>query len=284
MPYSHLKNNDDVSKKRRSGGATFRRQRTKGDARVGCRPRGVAALSPVSPAAPELPSAKAYCKWGISVKGLKHVQNQISSSASNDSDDASVIGRTTTDICHKVVKPMTVPEGWTLNVELDTETKRWTSTYKNTATGVEQRNAPNRTCSLCELLSAETTSGKKNVLVGKPSVFLSHAWASSFSQLVDILEYFCCSSGNVDAEETFFWIDIFSVDQHRAQQMPSEWWDSTFKEAVGNIGHTVPANCTQRWPAAHGLLSVQLRTPAPCLVICMTHRSIAARVMILWCS
>eukprot|EP01051_Picozoa_sp_SAG22_P023058 SAG22_NODE_5784_length_953_cov_1.014052_2_plen_95_part_00 len=39
--------------------------------------------------------------------------------------------------------------------------------------------------------------------------------------------------------EHFFWFDCFAIDEHAAQNFTPEWWDTTFKEAIGKIGHTV---------------------------------------------
>ena len=39
--------------------------------------------------------------------------------------------------------------------------------------------------------------------------------------------------------EAFFWFDCFALDQHAQSSQGAEWWRTTFKRAIGDIGHTV---------------------------------------------
>jgi hypothetical protein len=91
-------------------------------------------------------------------------------------------------------------------------------------------------------------------LTGRPTAFLSHAWKYSFGNLVEALEAF--QAAQPEGEPAiFFWIDVCSIDQHKVGGWPQEWWTTTFKEAIGLIGHTVmmlspwdsPVPLTRSW-------------------------------------
>lgn len=71
---------------------------------------------------------------------------------------------------------------------------------------------------------------------GKPyvapaTVFISHAWKYKIAEPLDVmLEH---GEKNPDA---YFWFDLFTNNQHRASQLPQEWWKTTFRTAIGDIG------------------------------------------------
>ena len=82
------------------------------------------------------------------------------------------------------------------------------------------------------------------MVVGKPTIFFSHAWRFPFRNVVAALRSFVDFQLNDTADgesqdEVFFWFDCFSIDEHATQALPQEWWATTFKEAIGLIGHTV---------------------------------------------
>jgi len=56
---------------------------------------------------------------------------------------------------------------------------------------------------------------------------------------VDALERFFENSTDLDKDNTYLWFDLFVNDQWAALDKPFEWWATTFKEAVEEIGHTV---------------------------------------------
>mmetsp|Transcript_27418 Transcript_27418/g.71983 ORF Transcript_27418/g.71983 Transcript_27418/m.71983 type:complete len:772 (-) Transcript_27418:76-2391(-) len=86
-------------------------------------------------------------------------------------------------------------------------------------------------CSYAEML-LRTGRGPGNV--GKPTVFLSHAWRYSFVATVDaLIERFG------DALDVRVWNDIFVENQNKATNKPQDYFFTAFREAIGTIGHTV---------------------------------------------
>jgi len=74
---------------------------------------------------------------------------------------------------------------------------------------------------------------KKLGVGGKATVFICHAWALEFIETVNSLEnYF------KDTPDVFIWIDLFSNNQHKPD-MPFEWFATTLKSAIQEIGRTV---------------------------------------------
>jgi tetratricopeptide (TPR) repeat protein len=160
---------------------------------------------------------------------------------------------TTANVCHTRVKALTTPASWEHRPTLTTEggRQRYTHEYIEAATGRAQPGAPDGTASLCELLAADPATA---ALVGRPTVFLSHAWKYAFGDLVAALEAFQAARP-AGEPELVFWIDIFSIDQHKTGSWPLEWWSTTFKEAIRLIGHMVmvmapwdaPVPLTRAW-------------------------------------
>ena len=112
-----------------------------------------------------------------------------------------------------VIKPMTVPSGWKRESFLVNEEARWYSgSYVNEATGVRQHDPPLGTQSFCEMLSEDEVTKQ---FVGRPTVFVSHAWGSSFLELLDALISFE-GFANKDGAETFFWIGPHCIGCLRA--------------------------------------------------------------------
>eukprot|EP01043_Picozoa_sp_COSAG02_P084471 COSAG02_NODE_22301_length_757_cov_0.796353_1_plen_129_part_10 len=72
-------------------------------------------------AASKLPSAAEYCRFGISVEGLELVLGRHAAAITDDT--------TTSDVCHSLIKPKTVPTGWSDDATLIDAQKRW---YKHT--------------------------------------------------------------------------------------------------------------------------------------------------------
>ena len=60
--------------------------------------------------------------------------------------------------------------------------------------------------------------------MGKPNVFLSHAWSYRFVDVVNALDSFPHKG-----QQLFFWFDCFSIDEHATQAMPQDWWSTAFK-------------------------------------------------------
>jgi hypothetical protein len=172
--------------------------------------------------------AEVYCQYGISLAGLEalHASHTKQVNATT----------TTSDLCHTIIKPATVPAGWVDEVTLIDPEKRWFGhSYRESATGQTQQHSPPGTMSYCELLLADTATAHH---VGRPTVFLSHAWLYLFLNVLSALRAFVASLP-AGSPEVFFWFDCCSIDEHATQALPQEFWSSTFKEAIRIMGHTV---------------------------------------------
>ena len=77
-------------------------------------------------------------------------------------------------------------------------------------------------------------------VMGEATVFVSHAWSQNFLHLVEAVSSYVKEKKNDPTHEKFkdyFWIDIFSVNQHAAEQNPDpQHWADTFGAAVREIG------------------------------------------------
>ena len=191
------------------------------------------------------PSAAEYCRYGISARGLGWMLR------TKFRDCPISVGNVcTSDICHAFLKPETVPAGWRclpkvtsdsdLSLSEDGEVRRkYIQEYIEEATGRRQNGLPPAgTRCYCELLAEG--GGAAAEFVGRPTVFLSHAWRFRFADVVAAAEAFAAKKAAAgETEEVFFWFDIFSIDQHKAGNWPVEWWFTTFKEAIRMIGQTV---------------------------------------------
>ena len=87
--------------------------------------------------------------------------------------------------------------------------------------------------SYARMVRAEGETG-----VGEANVFASHAWTFVFEELVESLRFFETQQIAAGEEPSLFWLDIFVVDENAAHTYPSEWWQTSFTQAVGTIGHT----------------------------------------------
>lgn len=107
-------------------------------------------------------------------------------------------GLTTTDVCMKIVSPLTLE----------------------------------RRCSYIEL---QKYLGNHH-LIGKPAMFVSHAWRYEFVRVVEALEAHVQAD---DDQDPFVWFDLCGNSQHDTSDRPMEWWKTTFLEAIRDIGRTV---------------------------------------------
>ena len=82
-------------------------------------------------------------------------------------------------------------------------------------------------------------------MVGRPTVFASHAWRYRFSSFVAAVEV---AMGELKRERAaaglpprteYIWNDIFVEDQNSAAAKPDDYWFNGFKTAVETIGRTV---------------------------------------------
>jgi len=102
--------------------------------------------------------------------------------------------------------------------------------------------------SYCDQLLSTGTEGN---IVGRATVFISHAWKYLFNNVVDALTIHFAS-----APDTVLWFDLFSNNQHGLDEPPPfEWWCETFMGAIRDIGHVVmimepwenPVPLTRAW-------------------------------------
>jgi hypothetical protein len=176
---------------------------------------------------PGPPTAAEYCRYGISAAGLRHFFSAHGHTSA---------GHTTSDICHSVIKPLTVPAGWECLPTLTDAARRWYShVYRERATGRTQAMPPEGTRSMCEVMAADAVAAS---FVGKPNVFVSHAWLYDFKNVLVALESFAAACG--DDEERFFWFDTFSINEHVTQELPQAWWGTTFRCACKHAMRPCP--------------------------------------------
>ncbi len=70
----------------------------------------------------------------------------------------------------------------------------------------------------------------------RANVFISHAWQYKFIDVVDALfEHFPLQ----ERDSMIVWFDVFCVNQHDLSSKEFDWWNDTFKAAIGQIGYTV---------------------------------------------
>jgi len=138
-------------------------------------------------------------------------------------------GATTSELCQKHIKPLTVAPGWVDEPQLielddqgnDVSAKEWYkhvySRQSSSSEGgggggatIRQGEAPPGTRSICRLLAADAATAR---FVGKPTHFLSHAWLYRILDVAGALESFVSSLPAGSRERTFFWFDCFSLDQ-----------------------------------------------------------------------
>ena len=111
------------------------------------------------------------------------------------------------------------------------------------------------TTEVCPFVKAATLASQRSFVedraaeggacVGDATAFVSHAWAYLFLDVVAAMEAWEAkraapsAGGGGGGGPTFFWFDVFSNPQHGAIARPFEWWQTTFKDNVRRIGHTL---------------------------------------------
>jgi tetratricopeptide (TPR) repeat protein len=125
-------------------------------------------------------------------------------------------GKSTADVCNKIVVPMTI------------QTKQ----------------------SLCIQLQNDNSNR-----VGKPTWFISHAWQYAFLDVVEAITLCFKNIYGENKDEVVIWFDLFSNSQHDTTLKPFEWWESTFLTTIKNIGNVMmillpwdnPITLTRAW-------------------------------------
>ena len=152
----------------------------------------------------------------------------------------------TTDVRHTILKPMTVPEGWTDIVIVTDAEKGWYDHkyHQNSPPDILQDNSPPGTFSYADILLKDP---ELKHLVGHPTIFFSHPRHDEFRKVIK-------SIAQLGADE-FIWFDCAVLDEHATQSFTQDWWGTTFKDAIKVIGHTVmrmspwhnPITLTRAW-------------------------------------
>ncbi|EGD72961.1 mbre TPR repeat protein [Salpingoeca rosetta] len=94
--------------------------------------------------------------------------------------------------------------------------------------------------------------------VNKATVFVSHAWRYKIADVLNVLLEFADEQARKDAAQpVFFWFDLFMNNQNAnvTANLPQEWWSTTFKQSIANIGHVLlvlmpwrdPVPLTRAW-------------------------------------
>eukprot|EP00808_Paulinella_micropora_P032047 g41811.t1 len=73
--------------------------------------------------------------------------------------------------------------------------------------------------------------------VGPPTYVLSHVWSYKLADVVKAILKFC-EDEMLELEETFFWFDIFSTNQHHTGPH-QEGWLEAYENLVGEVGQTL---------------------------------------------
>ena len=118
------------------------------------------------------------------------------------------------------------------NDDFDNNDKYIRDTFMTTKDAMEEITKYDTTTiqlSYLELL-ASSNDIKQQQNVGKATRFISHAWKYKFEDIVQSL------SERVDPKNDYIWFDICTVNQHVWKNID---FQTTFKDAVGDIGHTM---------------------------------------------
>eukprot|EP01047_Picozoa_sp_COSAG01_P022841 COSAG01_NODE_1371_length_10547_cov_22.320827_5_plen_1287_part_00 len=136
-------------------------------------------------------------------------------------------GLSTDEVCGQIIKPETQAAVWPPDV-VERSYARMTQQQQQ-----QQQQQPRQ-----QQEGEAADGGGGSGGVGVATVFASHAWTFVFEELIAALRYFEQQQRGAGREPSFFWLDIFVVDENAAHTYPSEWWQTSFTEAVGSIGHT----------------------------------------------
>ena len=85
-------------------------------------------------------------------------------------------------------------------------------------------------CAYVDLMKEQTLPGGKPA-VAPASCFVSHAWMCKFDDIVDALY-----QHDQKYPDTYFWFDLVCNNQHGIEAKPFEWFCTTFKESIRDIG------------------------------------------------
>ena len=122
-------------------------------------------------------SGPAFPNKGITLEGLEAFLSSYEREITETT--------TTSDVCHATVKILTVTPGWTCVATLINPEKSWYKhQYVNNETGEKRDTSPAGSSSYLDLLQKDPQTA---VYVGRPTIFLSHAWTYKFRNLLAAL-------------------------------------------------------------------------------------------------
>ncbi|EGD76484.1 tetratricopeptide TPR_2 repeat protein [Salpingoeca rosetta] len=110
-------------------------------------------------------------------------------------------------------------------------------------------------CAYVDLLRKQSSHEHVN----KATVFVSHAWRYKIADVLNVLLEFAEEqrASKEDGQPVFFWFDLFMNNQNAnvTANLPQEWWSTTFKESIANIGRVLlvlmpwrdPVPLTRAW-------------------------------------
>ena len=83
--------------------------------------------------------------------------------------------------------------------------------------------------------------------VGKANVFVSFAFLDNFCSVISCLPD--------EGDSTYFWLSIFSTNQHLASERKFDWWSNTFLQSIEKINRVImvalpwnnPTTLTRSW-------------------------------------
>lgn len=82
------------------------------------------------------------------------------------------------------------------------------------------------------VVPAEKTGGSP--WISGATAFVSHAWSYCFEDVLAQL----IRKGEENAT-LYFWLDVLMIDQVNAPKLEKDFWQSTFKAAIADVGHTI---------------------------------------------
>eukprot|EP01035_Chromulina_nebulosa_P031752 gene31752-42345_t len=146
------------------------------------------------PIASELPTSRPFPLLGITMNGILEFVDKCGGKDKFQ-------GLTTTDVCERIVKNLTIEHA---------------SSY-------------------CDMLKGDTS------IIKQATVFISHAWKFQFLNVLDaLLRHFSPEAVDSYGNEYVLWFDLFSNNQHGLDAPPPfEWWCETFMNAVKTLGKVV---------------------------------------------
>ena len=72
--------------------------------------------------------------------------------------------------------------------------------------------------------------------MGPANTFVSHAWSYEFDILLETMR---ADANSRMHEDTFFWLDIVAINQHKTESLGKDFWSTAFRRSISSIGRTL---------------------------------------------